>query len=427
MQIIKCYNCENEISDTEIVCPYCDYPVSSTKKKIEENEAALSGETVKIATGKDFEKEKAAILGSIKESENILSDEDEQRAIKEKEYEIQSETLRRSLEERRAQKEEERRKKKNKKGAMVGIVALIIIGAFVVIYLVNNLVTSFVKTTKTNTAKKAKKEKVVSSDVSKEVGFSFHSNTLTVMDQTIIIDGFDGNEEDKPWSEHSDDVVYLTVGSEVTNIGPYSFDDLSNLEQVTLADSVAFIGESAFYGCSYLEEVAIKSDTSKLKTIDNHAFTNCESLEKISFGEKLVRIGDGAFSGCDRLEEIIIPDSVTEIGEDAFFGCHNLVIACNKDSVAYEYAIENGIEVNVLDEEEEEEVIVTGESSEPENSANTSEGEKTTSEDTHSSESAPAKVSKEEKIASLQDQLANAQTVEEKDRILQEIDKIAME
>ena len=71
MQIIKCYNCENEISDTEIVCPYCDYPVSSTKKKIEENEAALSGETVKIATGKDFEKEKAAILGSIKEDENI--------------------------------------------------------------------------------------------------------------------------------------------------------------------------------------------------------------------------------------------------------------------------------------------------------------------------------------------------------------------
>ena len=36
MNIIKCYNCENEISDTEIVCPYCDYPVRDTKKKNEE-------------------------------------------------------------------------------------------------------------------------------------------------------------------------------------------------------------------------------------------------------------------------------------------------------------------------------------------------------------------------------------------------------
>ncbi len=426
MQIIKCYNCENEISETEIVCPYCDYPVSSTKKRMEEQSAALSGETVKIATSKDFEKEKAMILGSVKE-EGEQTPEDIQRAEKEKEYEIQSETLRRSLEERRAQRVEERRKQKSKKGAMVGIVALIIVGAFVVIYLVNNLVTSFVRTTKTSTTKKAKKEKVISSDASNEVGFRFHSNTLTILDQTIIMDGFDGNEEDKPWSEHSTEVVYLTVGSEVTNIGSYSFDDLTNLEQVTLADSVAVIGEGAFYGCSYLEEVAIKSSTSSLKTIGNHAFTNCESLEKISLGKEVVRIGDGAFSGCDRLGEITIPDSVTEIGEDAFFGCHNLIIACNKDSFAYKYATENSIEVKVLDEEEEIVVIgQTTEETEGESETNPSNSDESSTTDTKTSETTSQTSSKEETIEALQDQLANAQTVEEKDKILQEIDKAVM-
>ena len=429
MNIIKCYNCENEISDTEIVCPYCDYPVSDTKKKNEEKEAAMSGQTVKIATGKDFEKEKAAILNSLKDDEVQQSAEEGQRLEKEREYDIQSETLRRSLEERRAQREEERRRKKSKKGVMLIVIALIIIGAFVVIYLVNNLVTGLVRTTKTSKNRQAKREKVVSSDVTKDLGFRFHSVTLTIENQTLIMDGFDGNEDNKPWSEHSSDVLNLTIGSEITTIGPYSFDDLTNLEQVTLADSVAVIGEGAFYGCSYLEEVALKSDKSDLKTIGNHAFTNCESLEKFVFSKKLVRIGDGAFSGCGRLAEVEIPDSVKEIGEDAFFGCHNLIIACSKDSYAYEYAMENAIEVKVIGEEETPaDSDVTEITTEPEkvseNETNDNKSGNTKTEG--SSGTTSQEPTKSEKLEDLQKQLANAQSGEERDRILQEIDKVVM-
>ncbi|MBE7049164.1 MAG: leucine-rich repeat domain-containing protein [Ruminococcaceae bacterium] len=427
MNIIKCYNCENEISDTEIVCPYCDYPVSDTKKKNEEKESALAGETVKIATGKDFEREKAAIINSIKEDSQ--SPEEAQRFEKEREYDLQSETLRRSLEERRAQREEERRKKKNKKSVMVIVVALIIIGAFGVIYLVNNLVTSLVKTTKTSKNRKAKREKVISSDVSEDLGFRFHSVTLTVENQTLIMDGFDGNEENKPWSEHSEEVLNLTIGSEITTIGSYSFDDLTNLEHVTLSDSVAVIGEGAFYGCSYLEEVTLKSEKSDLRTVGNHAFTNCESLEKIVFSKKLVRIGDGAFSGCERLEEVEIPDSVTEIGEDAFFGCHNLVIVCSKDSFAYEYAMDNAIEVKVVDDEEEtpSDPENTGDVQEPSNVPENTPDNSGNNGSDESPDNSSQEMTKDEKLAQLQSQLAKAESAEERDRILQEIDKVAME
>ena len=34
MAVIKCSNCENDILDSEIVCPYCDCPISETLRKL---------------------------------------------------------------------------------------------------------------------------------------------------------------------------------------------------------------------------------------------------------------------------------------------------------------------------------------------------------------------------------------------------------
>ena len=81
MAVIKCSNCENEILDNEIVCPYCDCPLSETIKKMKKDDLKtfsdkavdeLTGkipvikeepkEEPKLATSSDFEKEKAAIL-----------------------------------------------------------------------------------------------------------------------------------------------------------------------------------------------------------------------------------------------------------------------------------------------------------------------------------------------------------------------------
>ena len=76
MAVIKCSNCENEILDNEIVCPYCDCPLSETLKKMKKDDLAdfseksidgitgkipaIKDEEPKIATSSDFKKEKAA-------------------------------------------------------------------------------------------------------------------------------------------------------------------------------------------------------------------------------------------------------------------------------------------------------------------------------------------------------------------------------
>ena len=53
MSVIKCSNCENEILDAEIVCPYCDCPISETLKKMESSDLkSYSFNSVDELTGK---------------------------------------------------------------------------------------------------------------------------------------------------------------------------------------------------------------------------------------------------------------------------------------------------------------------------------------------------------------------------------------
>ena len=80
MAVIKCSNCENDILDSEIVCPYCDCPISETIKRMKNDDLqSYSDNLVTDLTGKvpvvtpetspeefeivsDFEKKKAQIL-----------------------------------------------------------------------------------------------------------------------------------------------------------------------------------------------------------------------------------------------------------------------------------------------------------------------------------------------------------------------------
>lgn len=462
MAVIKCTNCENEILDTEIVCPYCDCPVSTTKKDIADKReaSALGGETVKIASAKDFQKEKEALLNSIGAADDAAEDAPAQEektgedigdeTMKISKDDIQSDTLRRSLEERRVRRSGSSGKG-GKKDHKLAILAVTVIGIFVVIYLVVGVFNKIVgeglfEEEKGN--KKAKKE-VTSSAEMKELGFEFHSHTLTIIDESIVMDDYQASDE-KPWKDYIKDTTNLTIGDGIETIGAHSFDDLSNVRHVTLASSVSSIGDSAFYGCSELEKLALDSEKSNLKSVGNYAFTDCSSLKTVTFGPKLKRIGEGAFKSCESLEKVVIPDSANEIGADAFLGCHNLVIVCSADSYAHEYAAANGIAVELLDDEEDEEPQETTPQSEPGHSneapktnstqpsdkSNSSENKNSTSENKGAATTEPSKgsvpsastaeptKSKEEKLSELMNQLGKAQSQEESDKILKEIDEL---
>jgi len=446
MAVIKCVNCENEILDTEIVCPYCDCPVSTDKSESYKKEtSALGGETVKIAVAKDFIKEKEAIIAASRANEQADDDKKESAddaanaTMKISKDDVRSDTLRRSLEEHKS------RKSKGKNDHKLAILAVTVVGIFVVIYLVIGVFRNIVgeglfEEDKGN--KKAKKE-VTSSAEMKELGFEFHSHTLTILDESILMEDYEANDE-KPWREYIKDTTNLTIGDGVETISAYAFDDMASVRHVTLASSVSSIGNSAFYGCTKLEKIALDSEKSKLKSVGNYAFTDCSSLKSVTFGPELKRIGEGTFKSCKSLEEVTIPDSVTEIGADAFLGCHKLVIVCSEGSFAHEYATENGISVELIksDEPTEDEPETSAPSDEKGDENQQTKPSDTTSESGQgetagsaigSEPSQPAssqtpaptpEKTKDEKLAELMSQLAKAKTPEESDRILKEIDEL---
>lgn len=65
-------------------------------------------------------------------------------------------------------------------------------------------------------------------------------------------------------------ITKVTIGKNVTTIGPNAFKNCKNLKTVVIRKNVKTIGKRAFYGCSKLTKVTIKSNV--LKTVKANAF-----------------------------------------------------------------------------------------------------------------------------------------------------------
>ncbi len=159
------------------------------------------------------------------------------------------------------------------------------------------------------------------------------------------------------------------------SIGEAMFKGCSSLEEIILPESLLVIGDSAFDGTS-LKTIRIPTD---VKEIQKGVFTKCTELEEVvvdtkndnyfsfdgvlydmSLGSLLLcpagkkgevtvwegtaKIAEDAFIGCVNVTKVNIPASVKEIAENAFNGCSDtLVIACDCDSYAAEFAKHRGI------------------------------------------------------------------------------------
>ena len=86
-----------------------------------------------------------------------------------------------------------------------------------------------------------------------------------------------------------------TVPSGVAAIGPYAFQNRTNLTKVTIPGSVANIGTCSFLNCTSLAEVIISSGVTG---IENWAFGcsgNCGALARVFIPASVASIGDAAF------------------------------------------------------------------------------------------------------------------------------------
>lgn len=115
-------------------------------------------------------------------------------------------------------------------------------------------------------------------------------------------------------------------------IGPYAFDKLENLTDITIQNGVCRVGDGAFMSCPNLTAIS-----GAVSAEGAYAFKECTGLTDVTVGGSTV--GKHAFYMCDALEAVNILDGVNTIGEYAFYGCVNLPAVELPDSVT---AIEPG-------------------------------------------------------------------------------------
>ena len=115
----------------------------------------------------------------------------------------------------------------------------------------------------------------------------------------------------------------------------YAFSGCENLKNIVIPESVTKIGDYAFSGCAGLNSFTIPS---QITQIGQYAFYDNENLTSVSIPSGITRIESGTFMNCNNLTSVLIPDTVTYIADNAFYSCPNLVIYCNDNSSAQEFA-----------------------------------------------------------------------------------------
>lgn len=156
------------------------------------------------------------------------------------------------------------------------------------------------------------------------------------------------NNDTYPWGN---DIVQIDIEDGVLGIGDYAFAGQKKLQTVNMSSSVNGIGLSAFSGCSSLKNISVSEDNPYLKT-ENGVLFNKAGTELILYPGGLsgnvytvpkgvVSIRANAFYSYANLAEVRIPASVQNIAANAFWHVENLVMCCEPDSTALQYAIDN--------------------------------------------------------------------------------------
>ena len=138
---------------------------------------------------------------------------------------------------------------------------------------------------------------------------------------------------DTPWylNYRYECVRKLVIGKDITTIGRYCFQNLSNLTEVCFeGENVEKINEGAFMQCKSLQELVIPES---VKEIGKGAFWGDIALKNIKLSENIYSINVGVFGDCTSLCDITIPSSVGRIDSTAFYNCTSLTYIKIPDTV----------------------------------------------------------------------------------------------
>ena len=112
----------------------------------------------------------------------------------------------------------------------------------------------------------------------------------------------------------------VTIPKNIKKIGNNAFANCPSLEKVEIACDLETLPPTLFKNCQSLREVIING---KIKSITK-TFQGLTGLENVVLAEGLEFLGAEAFAGCTALERINLPDSLKKISDNAFTGCTKL-------------------------------------------------------------------------------------------------------
>ena len=106
------------------------------------------------------------------------------------------------------------------------------------------------------------------------------------------------------------------IPDDVTEILAGAFVGCTGLESIAIPEGINSIGKSAFEGCSALKTITIPGS---VEIIHESAFMKCITLESVKICEGVKHIEDYAFASCVMLKDICFPDSIETLGYSVFY------------------------------------------------------------------------------------------------------------
>ena len=120
-------------------------------------------------------------------------------------------------------------------------------------------------------------------------------------------------------------IIYNGLSYTVVAIGPYAFENCTNLTSVVMPNTITTISNDAFNNCDKLVNITIPTSVT---FIDGSAFYDCDGLTSIVIPDSLTTIESYAFYSCNQLTNLFLGKSLTYIGTNAFYNCPLTYITC---------------------------------------------------------------------------------------------------
>lgn len=122
--------------------------------------------------------------------------------------------------------------------------------------------------------------------------------------------------------------LYISFPATCTEIPACEYQDVENLEWISLPESIHHIGDWAFFACSNLQTALLSPG---LLTIGESAFSRT-CLQAITLPNTLYYLGEGCFEDA-MLETVTVPGSIPSIYANTFCDNFYLRSVCLKEGI----------------------------------------------------------------------------------------------